>query len=108
MINATISIQRATRTSDGAGGKTETFSNIYTGVSVSMRFLDRMTELKRLEQPAGTQTEQETIVIIYSQAYTIWVNDLMVDANGAKYLVEQVKGAPFYARTTQLRVRRMQ
>lgn len=105
--NTTISIQRATRTSDGAGGKTEVFGNVYSGLAASRRFyLQHRSTLLRTEGASGVHTEYDTLFVLRATPFpTVQINDLIVDSNGVKYVVLYIRPE---AHTLQIDTRRMQ
>ena len=104
--NTTVSIQRATRTSDGAGGKTESWANVYTGLSAGRQFYQQhRSTLQRNETPAGVVTEYDTLFVLTAGAATVLINDRIVDAGGVIYTVMLVRP---YTRTLQIDTRRLQ
>lgn len=104
--NTTISLQRATRNSDGAGGKTESWANVATGLAAGRRFYKgHDSTLTRNETPSGVVTEYDTLFVLTAGAATVRVNDRVVDADGVIYTVKYVRP---YTRTLQLDTRRMQ
>jgi len=105
-INTTISLQRATRTSDGAGGKTESWANIATGLAAGRQFYKgHESTLNREEGGKGVSTEYDTLFVLTAGAATVQVNDRVVDADGVIYTVKYVRP---YPRSLQLDTRRMQ
>lgn len=104
--NTTISIQRATRTSDGAGGKTESWANVATGLAAGRQFYKgHESTLTRNESPTGVVTEYDTLFVLTAGAATVRINDRVVDAGGVIYEVKYVRP---YSRSLQLDTRRMQ
>jgi len=108
--NAVISIERAIRTSDGAGGKTEAWLAQYTGLAASIRFFSQMTTMLRTESGSGVTESDEMLVSIYSSSLpTVFLNDVVVDANEVRYTV--IHAPKVYTQPVsqlQLRVRRLQ
>lgn len=105
MDATTLSVLRATRSSDGAGGKTESLASVATGLTARRR---RYTQesARRFEGKAEVVTEEEWLFVLYAKPFpSVRVNDVLQDENGAEYLVKFVRLYPF---TLQLDARRMQ
>lgn len=99
----TITVQRATRTSDGAGGKVENWAPVYTDVAASIRYFTHMGTLVRNETPAGVTEDELRLIVMYGKPFpTILPNDIVEDADGRQYLVLHSKT---YAQSLQLRAR---
>ena len=107
--NAIISIERAIRTSDGAGGKTEAWLAQYTGIAASIRFFSQMKTMIRTESGTGVTEQDEMLVVIHTSTLpTVYLNDVVVDANTVRYTV--IHAPKYYVKPSglQLRVRRLQ
>jgi len=108
--NAVVSIERAIRTSDGAGGKTEAWLAQYTGLAASIRFFSRNTTQIRTEAGAGVTEDDELLVSIYATSLpTVFLNDVVVDSYTVRYTV--IHAPKYYTQPVsqcQLRVRRIQ
>lgn len=100
----TISIRRASRDSDGAGGKVETFSEVSSGILAHRRRYSRVS-LWRLEAGAGVRTEAQVLFLLYGGSYPeVRTNDVIREESGAEYLVMFVRP---YARSLQIDTRRL-
>lgn len=99
-----LSIRRANRVSDGAGGKVETFVNIATGLQAHRRLYSRQSQW-RLEAGVGVRTEAQVLFVLYGGSYPeVRPNDVIREESGAEYLVMFV--AP-YPHTLQIGTRRL-
>ena len=105
MDTFTLSLRRATRSSDGAGGKTESWANVATGL-IARRRLYATQSLWRFEGKAGVETEEQVLFVLYAKPFPgVRVNDVLRDAQGLEYLVRFVRT---YPHSLQLDTRRVQ
>ncbi|GDX41329.1 hypothetical protein LBMAG21_16210 [Armatimonadota bacterium] len=105
METTTLNLRRATRASDGAGGKTESWANVATGLTARRRLYTQQS-VARFEGKSGVGTEEEWLFVLYAKPFPeVRINDVLQDENGAEYLVKFVRG---YPHTLQLDTRRMQ
>lgn len=105
MDSTTLNLRRATRSSDGAGGKTESWTNVATGL-VARRRLYSQQSVRRFEGRAGATTEEDWLFVLDAKPFpSVRVNDVLQDENSAEYLV---KFARVYSFTLQLDARRLQ
>lgn len=100
----TVAIRRASRVSDGAGGKVETYSDVATGLKAHRRLYSQQSWW-RTEASPGVRTENQCLFILFGTTYPdVRVNDVLKEEGGAEWRVLFVRA---YSHSLQIDTRRV-